>query len=389
MISQAPFPPDIRLEKEIKSLSEVGYKVLVICNQYDKNLVPDFSFCEIKRVKAIFKSVKLNRIINFPLFTNPRYLIIIFICILKFNPDYIHAHDLPMMPLAILFGKIFKIQVIFDMHENYPEALKEFRKKGIINYLFKNYKTAKLLEKICLKISDFIITVVRENSERLIRQGVDENKIYLVSNTVDLDTFNKEPIEEPIINKYQDKIILMYSGYITPERGLDVVVWGTGFLKDKLKNVKLLIIGDGISVPILKKLVDELALNSSVEFIEWPGHNKLSSYFRIANICISPQPRNDFWNTTIPHKLFEYMSQSKPILAADSRAVKRIIEETQSGITYKSGDPNDFADKVSIILNSNIPFGANGLKAVKNKYNWENESKALLKLYSDLEKIIN
>ena len=385
MISQAAFPPDIRLEKEIKSLSESGYKVLVVCNQYKKNLNPGFSYCEIKRVSALFNSVRLNRIINFPLFINPRYLVIVFYSILKSNPDYIHAHDLPMMPLAILFGKIFRMPVIFDMHENYPEALKEFRKKGVINFLFKNYKAAKLLEKICLKMSDFIITVVEENSERLIKQGIKVGKIYLVSNTVDLNTFSKELVEEDIINKYQGKIILMYSGYVTPERGLNVVVQGMVHLKEKLKDVKLLLIGNGISVQLLKRLVNELALNNCVEFIEWPGHNKLSSYFAVAKICISPQPKSDFWDTTIPHKLFEYMSQSKPILAADSLAIKRIVEETQSGITYKSGDPVDFADKVSIILNSNISFGVNGLKAVKDKYNWENDSRILIKLYQDLE----
>jgi len=62
-------------------------------------------------------------------------------------------------------------------------------RKVLINFLFKNYKAAKLLEKFCIKRSDAIITVVKENSERLIQQGVTSEKIYLVSNTVDLDTF--------------------------------------------------------------------------------------------------------------------------------------------------------------------------------------------------------
>ncbi|MDZ7626189.1 MAG: hypothetical protein U5J96_17305 [Ignavibacteriaceae bacterium] len=74
------------------------------------------------------------------------------------------------------------------MHENYPEALKAFGKTGLINFIFKNYKAAKLLEKFCIKMSDAIITVVQENSQRLIKQGVESEKIYLVSNTVDLET---------------------------------------------------------------------------------------------------------------------------------------------------------------------------------------------------------
>jgi len=383
MISQAAFPPDIRLEKEIKSLSEAGYKVLVICNQYNKELNPTYGYCEIKRINALFKSVMLNRIINFPIFFNPRYLTLIFKSIVRFKPAFIHAHDLPMVPLALLFGKLFRLPVIFDMHENYPEALKAFQKKGVINFLLKNYKAAKLLEKFCIKKSYAIITVVEENSERLIKQGVDSEKIYLVSNTVDLDTFATEPIDENILEKYRNKIVLLYAGYVTPERGLDVVVRGMSFLKEKLTSAKLLIIGNGISVPTLKKLISELSLNDFVEFIEWPGHDKLSSYFKVARIFISPQPQCEFWDTTIPHKLFEYMSKSKPVLAADSKAIKRVIEETNSGMTYETGNPENFSTKVLEILSSNIPFGENGLKAVKKTYNWEKDSKVLIKLYKD------
>ena len=385
MISQAAFPPDIRLEKEIKSLSEAGYKVLVICNQYNKELNPTFEYCEIKRVNALFKSVKLNRIINFPIFINPRFLLTVFNSIVRFKPEFIHAHDLPMVPVALIFGKLFRIPIIFDMHENYPEALKAFQKKGIINFLFKNYKAAKLLEKICIRKSDAIITVVRENSERLIKQSVESKKIYLVSNTVDLDTFATEPIDEYILQKYRNKIVLLYAGYVTPERGLDIVVRGMSFLKEKLTNSKLLIIGNGISVSALKKLMIDLSLNDFVEFIKWPGHDKLSSYFKVARIFISPQPQCEFWDTTIPHKLFEYMSQSKPVLAADSKAIKRVIEETNSGMTYKTANPEDFSAKLLEILSSNVPFGENGLKAVKQTYNWEKDSQVLIELYKDFE----
>jgi len=385
MISQAAFPPDIRLEKEIKSLSKAGYKVLVICNQYDKMQNPMFRYCEIRRVNAVFNSVILNRIVNFPIFFNPRFFFKIYKAIVEFKPDYIHAHDLPMVPIGLMFKKILRLPVIFDMHENYPEALKAFGKTGLINFLFKNYKAAKLLEKFCIKRSDSIITVVQENSMRLINQGVGKEKIYLVSNTVDLDTFAIEPVDENILEKYRNRIILLYAGYVTPERGLDVVVRGMSFLKEKISNAKLLIIGNGISIPPLKKISNDLSLDDFVEFIEWPGHDKLSSYFKVAKIFISPQPQCEFWDTTIPHKLFEYMSQSKPVLAADSKAIKRVIEETNSGITYETANPEDFSAKVLEILASNIPFGENGLKVVKQTYNWEKDSQVLIKLYQDFE----
>jgi glycosyltransferase involved in cell wall biosynthesis len=178
---------------------------------------------------------------------------------------------------------------------------------------------------------------------------------------------------------------LLYTGYITPERGLDTVVEGVSFAKDNFKNIVLIIIGNGIEVINLKKIAVDLSISSYIEFIEWPGHDRLSTFYKIADICISPQPQCEFWDTTIPHKLFEYMSQSTPILAADSRVIKRIISETNSGMIYKSGDPKDFADKVQNILSSDISFGENGLEAVKEKYNWKKDSQVLIKIYQNME----
>ena len=110
----------------------------------------------------------------------------------------------------------------------------------------------------------------------------------------------------------------------------------------------------------------------------------LGSYLEIADVGISPQPNNEHWNNSIPHKLFEYMSQSKPVLVTDAIPLKRIILETKAGLYYRSGDPESFADKILEIASSKTEFGANGLKAVNEKYNWKNDAKVLINMYEGL-----
>ena len=384
MLLQSDFPPDIRLEKEIKSLSKAGYSIRVVCNQYEKKLNPEYENCTIDRVKALFKSKLLNKIFNFPIFFNPRFVIKILLNVLGFRPDFIHAHDLPMAPLGLLFGKIFRIPVISDMHENYPAALKAFQKKGIVNFVFKNYKAAKILEKYCIKRVDRIITVIDENSQRLINMGVRPEKIYLVSNTVDTQTFAVKSVDQNIVKKYEGKIILLYTGFISPERGLEVVVKGMKYLKDKLPEVKLLLVGNGIFLPSLKQIARKEQVAEFVDFINWPGHENLGSYLNISKIGICPQPNNDHWNNSIPHKLFEYMSRSIPVLATDAIPLKRIILETKAGLIYKTDNPESFAEKVIEMMGSEIDFGNSGINAVKEKYSWENDARMLVRLYDEL-----
>ncbi len=385
MLLQSEFPPDIRLEKEIKSLFQNGFEVTLLCNQFVKGKVLEFPYCKIIHLKAVFNSVRLNKILNFPLFLNPRFIYYLFKVYLRTKPNYIHAHDLPMVPLALLLKLIFNKPVIFDMHENYPEALKAFQKKGIANFLFKNYRLAKFLEDFCIKKSDKIISVVDENKTRLLNLGITEEKIVVVSNTVDLETFN---LTNKVIEKFSastGKFVILYSGTVSPERGLITAVKSIKILREKVPNVLMQIIGDGKSVVTLQKIIDENEFSEFVELIPWVGHEKIPLYISKANICMIPQPSNDFIDTTIPHKLFEYMSLDKTVLVSDAKPFKRIVEETNCGLVFESNNPIDFANKVIEISQSNINYGANGKKAVEKKYNWAIDAKILIDLYKELK----
>ncbi len=384
MLLQAPFPPDIRLEKEISALLKNNYKVTLLCNQYDKTKDKNFLSCNIVRVKALFNNLNLNKILNFPLFLNPRYIFYVLKTYYSTKPDYIHVHDLPMVPLGLMLKFFFNKIVIFDMHENYPEALKVFEKKGLSNFIFKNYKLAKKLEKFCIKRTDKIISVIEENNDRLLSLGIDKNKLHIVSNTVDLNTFNVNSTISIELNQYKDKYTILYSGTVSPERGLLTPIKAITSIIEVIPNLKMIIIGDGVSVEILKQLAKQNNIDDYIDFIAWVGHEKIINYINIASICMIPQPSNAFIDTTIPHKLFEYMSLEKTVLVSDAKPLRRIVTETKAGLVFKSENPKDFADKVIEIYQSDYDYGQNGRKAVEEKYNWSTEEKKLLDLYRKL-----
>ena len=111
------------------------------------------------RLKANFKSTRLNKVLNFPLFLNPILFIKVISIYYLEKPQVVHTHDLPMAPFGMLLKYLFRVKFILDLHENYPDALIYFNKKGAINYLIKNPKFAKILEKMTLKYSDKIIFI--------------------------------------------------------------------------------------------------------------------------------------------------------------------------------------------------------------------------------------
>ena len=387
MLLQSTFPPDIRIEREIKSLSNSGYIVGIICNQFIKNLEPEFNYATIFRISAIFNSEKLNKILNFPLFFNPRFLAKAIKVFLAFKPSIIHAHDLPMVPLALVLKWIFRASVIFDMHESYPDALEAFKKRGIINYVFKNASLARRLENYCLRYVDEIIVVVDDHKERLIKRGISGKQINVVSNTVDLEIYQPIKYDSGFDQRFRGKFILLYTGGISPDRGLEIPIKSISILKKEIPNILLLIIGDGAYSKTLENVTKLEKAEDFVKFVGWPGHNELGPYLDLADICIIPQPSNEYINSGIPNKFFEYMSQGKPILAC-SLPMERIINETSCGEVFNSGDYRDFALKIIEMSIKTEQYRDNGINAVATKYNWSKDEKTLLSLYnSELNKL--
>ena len=83
------------------------------------------------------------------------------------------------------------------------------------------------------------------------------------------------------------------------------------------------------------------------------------------------------------------MAAGKPIVASDVPLHADIIRETRCGIVVNPYDVEAHASAILYLLQhpeEAQQMGSNGRRAVLDKYNWENESKKLLKLYEELTK---
>jgi glycosyltransferase involved in cell wall biosynthesis len=88
-----------------------------------------------------------------------------------------------------------------------------------------------------------------------------------------------------------------------------------------------------------------------------------------------------------PNKMFEYMSAGLPVICSNFPLWEEIIEANECGICVNPSDYKAIADGIKKIATSFTlggKFGKNGEVAIKEKYNWEAESKKLIDLYKNL-----
>ena len=391
MILDKTFPPDPRVENEALALIDAGFEVFLFCLKYQEEPEnEEIHKIQIRRYLSSNIEYKLSALAyTFPLYTGKMYKKILDFLI-KNKIEVIHIHDIRIAEAVFRANKNLKLPVVLDLHDNLPEVMKEyphlhkFPGKQLISPQKWKEKEEEFIEK-----ADKVITVSGEFIEEVInRTGIDKEKIVLVPNTVRRSFYENAVIDEDITGKYWKNFTVLYLGDTALRRGLLTAIEAISELKDKIRHIKLVIVGKSTTDDVLKKRVKELKLDDFVSFEGWQDVNLFPSYIVASDICISPLYRNPQHDVAYANKLFQYMSFAKPVLVSDALAQKKLVEEAKSGLVHIEKDAHDLEDKIMKLYKDpdlRKELGVNGKKFIENEFVWEKVSGNLVKIYKDIK----
>jgi len=314
MVLDHEFPPDIRVENEIEALIKNGNEVHLACLTFKNREVSEIiNDCKVHRKqinKLIYKASV--GVLKFPFYFNfwRKFMKDI---MTKETFDAIHIHDLPLAQVGFEMSEEFNLKFNLDLHENWPALLRvAIHTQSLLGKFLSNDKQWQRYELKYCNLADNVIVVVDEAKKRLSDAGIRDNKIHIVSNTLNLRHF-KIPNEKPD-SKF---ITLLYAGGINKHRGLQYVIKGLRYYKERDRKIRLWILGTGSYVEELKELVETENLGGKVFFEGWKNYKEMQIYFGKSDICLIPHVKSDHTDSTIPHKIFQYMYAGKPMIVSN------------------------------------------------------------------------
>jgi len=377
MILDREYPPDLRVENEIEALTSDGHEICLACytreNRPFRESKGNITILRKNISEFLYKSSVAALTLPFYFRFWENFLIPLF---REFSFDAIHVHDLPLSSIGIKLKKLFSVPLTLDLHENWPAYLKVATHTQTLagKILSPNKKWIKY-EQTVLKQADNIIVVVEEAQQRLISLGIEPQKIKVVSNTLNL-----RHAQIPSVKKHNDIPLLFYGGGINYHRGLQTVIRALAMTKKK--KYKLLILGEGSYKQNLINLSQNLGLEQQVIFAGWKPYKEMLEWMGQADYALIPHLKSEHTDSTIPHKLFQYMYAKLPVISSNCRPLERILTETQAGIIF----PSDNNEKLAEILDSlyedeKTEMGEKGRYWVENKYNWDRDKQSLKEIY--------
>jgi len=286
---------------------------------------------------------------------------------IKIRPKAIQLHDPEMLLPGLLF-KLFGIKIIFDFHEDFIlKWQNKHNKITLKSFIFK------LIEKIAVPFYDLIVVA----DSHLFKK-------YNSSKTILIGNYPPLKFTEISKNKTDNIFNVVYLGTIHKERGLVKAVEAVNIVN--IPNIKLHIIGNS-RYPELTELFKK---NDKVIYhgrINWEDLNQTLADMDVGLILLQPIPAFTYSPGENIVKLFEYAGLGIPFIISDFPGLRRFIEKNGGGILVDPTDVNEIAKNIEKLYKDKKLYSKlsnEGIKMVRNKYNWDNQEKKLIEAYKKI-----
>ncbi len=277
---------------------------------------------------------------------------------------------------------VYEIRGFWEDSRVGVDRLKEFGYK---------YMKIRRSETNLMKKADALITLGKNMKKEILSRGFDEKKVFVIPNGVDTEKF--KPIS-PDLNlkerlKLKNKKIIAYIGSIQRFEGIDVLIQAIAQVKEKIKEIVLILIGSSFNA-YKKELVEiskKLGIENSVYFIGRIQRDFIRNYYSIVDIIVIPRKNIRVCRLVTPLKQLEAMAMEKVVITSDLPALREMIKPGVSGDVFEAENAGDLANKILFYLTNPKARDKLSIRAreyVRNHYDWDKIIFTYLKIYNQL-----
>jgi len=247
-----------------------------------------------------------------------------------------------------------------------------------------------LIEKKALFSCNRIVTLSKSKKKEISDfYKISTNKFSVIPPGVDLERFKLREKDKDFMYKLgikKNECVILTVGRLVASKNISMLL--RAFSKMKIKNTKLIIVGDGFQKIYLQNLAKDLNIEKRVVFTGFI--QEVEKFYNIADVFVCPSIYEGFG-----HVFLEAMASGLPCIGIKSDypytivATEEIIEDGKSGFVVKRNAIEDMAVKLDLLINDRDLRNrmSNLARSIcEKRYHWENSVNRLLLLTEEISK---
>lgn len=258
------------------------------------------------------------------------------------QPDIVHAHSPCLNGLAALgLGK----PLLYELRSSWEDAAVS---SGVTTEGSLRYRASRALETYVLRRADAVVAICRGLALDVVARGVSADRITVVGNAVDADSFARQP--EPASLRRElgldGKYVLGFIGSFFRWEGLALLIEALPHILQSRPDVRVLLVGSGPEEATLRAAVERLHLREYVVFAGSRPHAQVGAAYEAVDLLVYPRVPMRLTEMVTPLKPLEAMALGKVFVASDVGGHRELVRDRATGVLFRAGDVPALAQAV-------------------------------------------
>ena len=294
-------------------------------------------------------------------------------CVKRNIPVVFTAHDVQAICPAITMMDNDKNVCELCMGGKYTNCIKKCCNKGsklksVLGAVEGYYYRSK---NIYTKKIDYIITPSEFYRGKFIQDGVNENKIEAIHNSIEMNDYNIETLDEGYA---------LYFGRLSKEKGILNLI--DAFVKTKSKGL-LYIAGEGPEKETIENIIKENKLEDRVKLLGFLNKEQMTDVTRKCRFVVVPS----IWYENCPYSVLETLAIGKPVIGANIGGIPELVNHNDNGFIYDTVEElTSYMDKLFEDDDLFNKYCAESKRLAETLYSRDGYYEKLMRIYNDVLK---
>lgn len=188
------------------------------------------------------------------------------------------------------------------------------------------------------------------------------------------DYYAEEIKDEALAENFKGSFNILFAGNLSPAQDLENLIDAMAIVKKTKggENVRVLILGDGMSRAALEEKTQKAGLADSISFLGQVKPRDIPKWTNFADALFAGLSKSDNLGLTIPAKIASYLAAGRPMLVAMDGEGARAAEESGAALVSPAADTAALAQNIITLANmtqqEREKLGAAGRECYTQKY---------------------